>query len=109
MTFDLRLKGCRLTSQQPRTAERCPKGRGGAATCRAGVAQLEKREEGVQEEAQLVHRSRGDVRAGVGLHKSPGQQEDRAEARARPPLLKGEEPCGNQRQAAGSRSLITGS
>ena len=40
-------------------------------------------------------------RVDLGLRTSPSQQEDRAEARARPPELKAE-ACGSQHQAAGS-------
>ena len=45
-------------------------------------------------------------RPGKGFHRGPGQRDDRAEARARPPVLKAE-ACGVQPQSTNSRSLST--
>ena len=59
-----------------------------------GVAGLGKREDGVQEEAQQGTRAEETSQACVDLHKSHGQQEDQAGARARPAVLK-TEACEN--------------
>ena len=72
---------------------------------RPGVAQLEKKRAG---ESSAAPQPRRRIGPRVGLHKSPCQQDDRAEARARPPVLKAE-ACVNQLQPASSGSLITGS